>query len=307
MPPKRKAAAGAKQAGGNCRKYAMAPILPAGEILCDFNKRNWVLGRSFASGGFGRIYMAKQLEDKSNKQNFVVKMEPADNGPLFQETSMYRLIGKSDIIQKFKLAHGMKPNNDDIFTGEHHIEQQCLIMFIYKMGAVERVRYLMFLLPNFTDLEFLGIPTFHGSGTYFKDSLNYRFLIMPRFGSDVEKIRESQSSGRFENVTDTCRLILTYLHSQNVVHADLKGENLLLEADIPATSSNLHKSYLADYGLARRVPENAQYKEMPKKAHEGTLIFTSLDAHKGCSPVYRGDTEILDPAPKGQKQLLCCK
>lgn len=28
-------------------------------------------------------------------------------------------------------------------------------------------------------------------------------------------------------------------------------------------------------------------------AHNGTLLFTSLDAHRGCSPSFRGDLEIL--------------
>lgn len=42
--------------------------------------------------------------------------------------------------------------------------------------------------------------------------------------------------------------------------------------------------YLVDYGLAYRYcPEGVhkEYKEDPKRCHDGTLEFTSIDAHKG--------------------------
>lgn len=39
-----------------------------------------------------------------------------------------------------------------------------------------------------------------------------------------------------------------------------------------------------DYGLAYRyAPEGVpkEYKEDPKRCHDGTIEFTSIDAHKG--------------------------
>ena len=43
--------------------------------------------------------------------------------------------------------------------------------------------------------------------------------------------------------------------------------------------------YLVDYGLATKYMtgsgEHKEYKENPKKAHDGTIEFTSTDAHKG--------------------------
>lgn len=44
--------------------------------------------------------------------------------------------------------------------------------------------------------------------------------------------------------------------------------------------------YLVDYGLAYRFSPDGnhkEYKEDPKKAHDGTIEFTSIDAHKGVS------------------------
>lgn len=42
--------------------------------------------------------------------------------------------------------------------------------------------------------------------------------------------------------------------------------------------------YLADYGLSYRycpAGVHKPYKENPKKGHNGTIEYTSLDAHKG--------------------------
>lgn len=44
--------------------------------------------------------------------------------------------------------------------------------------------------------------------------------------------------------------------------------------------------YLADYGLSYRYCPSGihkEYKENPKKGHNGTIEYTSLDAHKGLS------------------------
>ncbi|KAK1333054.1 hypothetical protein QTO34_006587, partial [Cnephaeus nilssonii] len=54
--------------------------------------------------------------------------------------------------------------------------------------------------------------------------------------------------------------------------------------------------YLADYGLAYRYCPNGnhkQYQENPRKGHNGTMEFTSLDAHKGVALSRRSDLEIL--------------
>ena len=42
--------------------------------------------------------------------------------------------------------------------------------------------------------------------------------------------------------------------------------------------------YLVDYGLACKYQIDGKHKELkedPRKAHDGTIEFTSIDAHKG--------------------------
>ena len=49
---------------------------------------------------------------------------------------------------------------------------------------------------------------------------------------------------------------------------------------------NILQVYLVDYGLACRYrpqQQHKEYKEDPRRKHDGTLEFTSIDAHKGVS------------------------
>lgn len=142
-------------------------------------------------------------------------------------------------------------------------------------------------------LDYLGIPVFYGSGlTEFKGR-SYRFMVMERLGMDLQKI--SDQNGTFKKSTVLqlgVRMldVLEYIHENEYVHGDIKAANLLLGYKNP------DRVYLADYGLAYRYCPNGnhkQYQENPRKGHNGTMEFTSLDAHKGVALSRRSDLEIL--------------
>ncbi|KAM4867565.1 serine/threonine-protein kinase VRK2 isoform 1-T3 [Thomomys bottae] len=142
-------------------------------------------------------------------------------------------------------------------------------------------------------LDYLGIPVFYGSGlTEFKGR-SYRFMVMERLGMDLQKI--SDKNGPFKKSTVLqlgIRMldILEYIHENEYVHGDIKAANLLLGYKNP------DRVYLADYGLSYRYCPNGnhkQYQENPRKGHNGTIEFTSLDAHKGVAMSRRSDVEIL--------------
>ncbi|KAM4690573.1 serine/threonine-protein kinase VRK1 [Rhinophrynus dorsalis] len=143
-------------------------------------------------------------------------------------------------------------------------------------------------------LKYLGVPRYWGSGLHNKNGNSYRFMVMDRFGTDLQKIFEN-SGKRFSHKTVLqlgLRLIdvLEYIHEHEYVHGDIKASNLLLH------HKNPDQVFLVDYGLAYRYcPDNIhkEYKEDPRKCHDGTIEFTSIDAHKGVSPSRRGDLEIL--------------
>ncbi|XP_071370907.1 serine/threonine-protein kinase VRK1-like, partial [Centroberyx affinis] len=131
-------------------------------------------------------------------------------------------------------------------------------------------------------LAFLGIPAYWGSGLAEHNGLRYRFMAMDRLGSDLQKVCE-RNGGRLR-MAAALQLgrglvdVLEYIHDNEYVHADIKAANLMLGHRDP------EKVYLADYGLSYRYcPDGVhkEYKENPKKGHNGTIEYTSLDAHKG--------------------------
>jgi vaccinia related kinase len=86
MPPKKKTAAG----------YRMAAPQPAGTILTDLAKRQWRLGGTVGSGGFGALYTA--TEQGGEGRQCVAKIEPHENGPLFVEMHYYMSAGRPEHV-----------------------------------------------------------------------------------------------------------------------------------------------------------------------------------------------------------------
>ncbi|XP_051021262.1 serine/threonine-protein kinase VRK2 [Acomys russatus] len=142
-------------------------------------------------------------------------------------------------------------------------------------------------------LNYLGVPVFYGFGLTDFNGRRYRFMVLERLGTDLQKL--SDQSGTFQKSTVLqlgIRMldVLEYIHENEYVHGDIKAANLLLGY------TNPDRVYLADYGLSYRYCPNGihkRYQENPRKGHNGTIEFTSLDAHRGAPPSRRSDVEIL--------------
>ncbi|XP_075059951.1 serine/threonine-protein kinase VRK2 isoform X2 [Mixophyes fleayi] len=147
---------------------------------------------------------------------------------------------------------------------------------------------------NSRKLDFLGIPKYWGSGETTFKSAKYRFMVIDRLGLDLLKL-QNNNNGKLPVITSMqigIRMldVLEYIHEHEYVHGDIKAANILLHPSDP------EKVYLADYGLCYRYcpdGKHKEYKEDLKRCHNGTIEFTSLDAHKGATTSRRGDLEIL--------------
>ncbi|KAJ2940374.1 hypothetical protein O0L34_g51 [Tuta absoluta] len=140
-------------------------------------------------------------------------------------------------------------------------------------------------------LSSLGMPTYFGNGSHEYKGEKYRYLVLERYGKDLWTI--FKENGRSFPVATVFQLglqmldVLEYIHSRGYVHADIKGANILLGLK----KGTENQAYLVDFGLATRVNEK-EFKPDPKCAHNGTIEYTSRDAHLGVSTM-RGDLEIL--------------
>ncbi|KAI0220190.1 Serine/threonine-protein kinase VRK1 [Lamellibrachia satsuma] len=145
-------------------------------------------------------------------------------------------------------------------------------------------------------LKTVAIPTYIHSGCFEKNSKRYRFIVMERFGSGIHTVFE-QHGCRFSPKTAftlALKLVdsLEFIHENEYVHADIKGSNLLLGIKKGHTDD----VYLVDFGLAYRYicdGKHKEYFEDKRRQHDGTIEYTSRDAHRGVMPSRRGDMEIL--------------
>jgi len=189
-----------------------------------------------------------------------------------------------DSASKSKAEHVIKiepKNNGPLF---------CEMTFYQRIGKKDQMQ-------DFTSrnkLQYLPVPPYISSGMTEYKSAEYRFLTMPRYGTDLQKLLD-ECGGIFPAkvvFSVGLRMIdaLQYLHESEYVHADIKAANIL------QGYQKTDQVYLVDYGLAYRYTVDGNhkvYKEDPRKAHDGTIEFTSRDAHKGVFPSRRADLEIL--------------
>ncbi|XP_011169757.1 serine/threonine-protein kinase VRK1 isoform X2 [Solenopsis invicta] len=243
------AAKPAKRAPKKKGGYQMPEPIRAGEILRDLSKGEWILGESIGVGGFGEVYSAAPYSGKVPKD--------------------YK-----DFPNVIKIEpHG----NGPLFVEMHFYMRNCKPDEIATWKLKKK-------------LATLGVPRYVASGSHEYKSTKYRFLVIDRYGKNLWKIFEENDRQFPEHIVYKLALqiidILEYIHHKNYVHADIKGENLLLD-----WKSN-DQIYLVDFGLASRCTSSTELKADPKKAHNGTLQYTSRDAHMGV-PTCRGDIEIL--------------
>jgi len=232
--------------------FLLPDPLPRGERLQDSVKGEWVLGKAIGVGGFGELYLAAAATNgKLSNEDYVIKIEPHSNGPLFVEVHFYIRATKPEQLDQFRRDHGIKH---------------------------------------------LGVPRYIASGTHVAGGQKYRFLVMERFGSDLQRILDNSEGGRLTDKT-VCEVglqlvdSLQYIHHQGYVHKDVKASNLLVGLGV----NGQHKVHLVDYGLCSRFTIGGLHKQYThdlRWAHEGTLEYTSRDSHIGCTS-RRGDIEVL--------------
>ncbi|CAH4037470.1 uncharacterized protein LOC123720020 [Pieris brassicae] len=168
--------------------------LTAGIVFTDISQRQWRLGKPIGRGSFGRIYLA------SNDIETDVTNTNA------------RYIVK------------IEPHSN----GPLFVEVHCLI----RTGETGKVK----LWRQQHRLKSLGMPHFVASGSFTDKStdIKYRFLVLPRYDIDLQKIISKAKILDLKNVliiSIQVLDVLEYLHSQGYTHSDIKSSNLMIGFD----------------------------------------------------------------------------
>ena len=127
----------------------------------------------------------------------------------------------------------------------------------------------------------MGIPKYISSGLCTYNEKEYRFLVMDRFLKDLQTVVNETPSHQLNEPGVLCLMrqvlhSLEYIHTKGYAHGDIKGANLMLKSD--------HESFLVDFGLAQRFKRDnvhQKYDIKPERRHNGTIEYTSRDAHRG--------------------------
>jgi len=228
----------------------LAPRLPQGITLTDVRTNKWSLGKAIGSGGFGDIYLCNKGDTCEDDSDYVVKLEPHDNGPLFTEMHCLLRVGLQQHREEWKPRNG--------------------------------------------EVGWVAMPLCHGNGSIKYEGVKLRFLVIDRLGSDLDKFfGGGEKPWPIVTVLKVAMMVvdsLEFVHSKGYAHNDIKAQNLLL--------GRLDKDrvYLVDFGLACKYRDSHGFHKSDepdeRKAHDGTLEYTSRDAHTGAHS-RRGDFETL--------------
>ncbi|KAI5743927.1 hypothetical protein M8J77_023881 [Diaphorina citri] len=233
--------------------------IPHGEVLTDTKNGQWKIGRSIGFGGFGEIYLASEY-----KHNYYGRHEVTDTNS--------------------KYVIKVEPHSSSTLFVEMN--------FYLRVATEDKVNEW----KEHYKQTVLGMPHLVSFGSHFFHE-KLRFLVLPRYGCDVQK-KFYEFGRRFHPKTafTLCYYIidiLEYIHSHGYVHNDMKASNLVLGCPEQGQAP----VYLVDFGLACRYIDkdtglHKPYCEDERRAHNGTLEYTSRDGHCGAMS-RKGDLEVL--------------
>jgi len=256
--------------------YLLPDPLPLGLTIRDLRGRTWSLGKSVGVGGFGEIYSAVEILNSpspevapADKCQYVVKVEPFLNGPLFVEVNFYLRTCKREAVAEYKHSSGLA------HLGVPHIEGSGSFRHRDK-------RFRFMVIPRYgTDLQ-----------TLLDDS---KLTLSPESASQIacqviDSYQYIHSKGYVHKDVKGSNLLFEYScgkgRSPSPLGPPVAGT---------APTGKGRNIFLVDYGLVSKYTHMGVHKPYVRDercAHEGTLEYTARDFHLGCVS-RRGDLEVL--------------
>ncbi|KAH8381240.1 hypothetical protein KR093_000314 [Drosophila rubida] len=242
-----------------------------------------------------RAAKPKAAPAKKAKSKLYAMPEKIKEGTILTDLSKGQWrIGPSIGIGGFGEIYAASRNGEKLFNAvvkcEPHVNGPLFVeMHFYLRNAkLEDIKQFKKKL----NLKSLGMPHILATGSADINNQKHRFIVMPRYGSDVQKFFVENGRRLPEGTVYRLALqmldVFQFMHGTGYVHADLKAANILLGQDKQEGGS---QAYLVDFGLASHFV-TGDFKPDPRKMHNGTIEYTSRDAHLGVA-TRRSDLEIL--------------
>ncbi len=146
--------------------FLLPDPVPRGFVLTDNSGGGWVVGGVIGTGGFGEIYAARR--SSGGREDFVVKVEPHSNGPLFVEVNFYLSAAREEQLEEWRTERG---------------------------------------------LSHVGVAQFVASGSLMLNGKKFRFLVLPRFGADLQSVIDAVPSKSFAAKT-VCSLAVQVVRGE---------------------------------------------------------------------------------------------
>lgn len=136
---------------------------------------------------------------------------------------------------------------------------------------------------------------YHYQGASNGPSVLNSVLVMELLSASLKELQE-KAGGKFEETTAAMvaqQLLrcFEYLHSQCIVHRDVKSANMMI-----GTGGKIGHVYLTDFGLSKEYydKDKGKHHQMRTKLSlTGTARYASINAHRGIEQSRRDDLEAL--------------
>lgn len=317
--------------------------LPVGHRLVDTTKQQWLIGPSIGCGGFGDIYLTRQYDDtrddlkRFNQEQIIKESQAWTNvikfehfsGPLFAEINFYLRCARRETIEEYMTAKKLKHLGMPRFVAsgiydplrDDNPPPVCKNTMANsstnsKPPPAKRGRLNGVKNGVANGVQVNGVKKTNGvangkpkrapnSSNQTKEK-KYRFLVLDRFGDDVQKIwqRANEHFDMKSAFTIALKVIdtLEYIHSHGYVHADVKASNLLV--DWRGHSDRLHSkdhgnnnSIIAPKTQNGSTPKTAAVKRERSKIGSNSVLKFSACIKSSIEPedqVYLVDFGLVE-------------